>query len=141
MTRGERPQAVAKEWAYVRIIDKDTGRLKAPNTRGRPEEKAQCVFCGETRSAQPGRIRCHVAGIKVASSGNIHPCQGPKRDTDMDEASLNELILVLTSRLVSVDTLQRISYGNPQWRRGVRVSAQYRVASTSSTSCPANGRY
>jgi hypothetical protein len=89
ISRGGGPQkALAREWAYVRVIR--AGEEQPPNTAGLSRDTSRCLFCGIVRTAQVNRIRDHIGGVK----GAIHskPCGGPKRlDTDT-EASFSRRV-------------------------------------------------
>ena len=74
------------EWALVRIKKDGSSDLLSPGSKGAPKDKAQCIFCEATFSAQLERIRAHHThapghGIKVF-------CSGCKPRPDETEAQL-----------------------------------------------------
>jgi|LakMenEpi03Aug12_release.lakeMendotaPanAssembly.Ray.scaffolds.fasta_scaffold159169_1 hypothetical protein len=74
-------------WGLVRVelkADKDAEALvlQSPGTVGGAEDKAHCVFCAGTFSAQPGRVVGHFAYVGVQGQHpalGVAKCKGPPR--------------------------------------------------------------
>ena len=88
--RGNSDKPPSWEWWYVRVIDPETGNKLPPNTVGRSQLNCICVFCDKQLSAQPNRIRAHLACFKSAATGNVAPCHGPRSSDEDSEAEALE---------------------------------------------------
>ena len=74
------------EWALVRIKKGGSSDLLPPGSKGSPKDKAQCIFCEATFSAQLERIR---ANHTHASRHSIKVfCSGCKPRADETETQL-----------------------------------------------------
>ena len=78
---------VGPEWAHVRVTKKGASAEEPEGAVGTAADKARCLHCGASFSAQAHRIRAHLGCV---SGRGVTLCAGPTRRAGEAEASSAE---------------------------------------------------